>query len=148
RLEAGIKLVAILAIGQNRWMFMTRNLGATNVRAGAPRTVPALRLAMPDSVERCQRRHYYRMEAAALNLPEVQMWPLLHPRAVLVGEGANERGYQEGRGGRAPAGGGAGDSEAIMPEVGPKFTATPLNIGGGGVGLRVRPEDAHILDRH
>jgi hypothetical protein len=34
-----------------------------------------------------------------------------------------------------------------MPEVGPKFTATLLNIGGGGVGVRVRPEDVQTLTR-
>ena len=35
-----------------------------------------------------------------------------------------------------------------MPEVGPRFTATLLNIGGGGVGLRVRPQDAQALTRN
>jgi hypothetical protein len=35
-----------------------------------------------------------------------------------------------------------------MPEVGPKFTATLLNLGGGGLGLRVRPHDAPALGRH
>ena len=148
RLETGIALVAILAIGQNRWMFMTRNLGATSVRVGASRPIAAIRLVMPESVERCQRRNYYRMETAALQLPEVEMWPLLDPRSVLVAERANELSFQEDRDGQAPLVGLDPDNEAIMPEVGPKFTAMLLNIGGGGIGLRVSPEDAHVLDHH
>ena len=35
-----------------------------------------------------------------------------------------------------------------MPEVGPRFTATLVNIGGGGVGLRVSPDDAQNVARH
>jgi hypothetical protein len=148
RLEPGIDLVAILAIGQNRWMFMTRTLGTvapTAGRGGTGRAPAGLRLQMPESVERCQRRNYYRMETGELQMPEVDMWPLLDPASVLVAERANELAFQEDRDGR---GDGAADEEAVMPEVGPRFTATLLNIGGGGVGLRVRPEDAHVLGRH
>jgi hypothetical protein len=149
-LEPGVELVAMLAVGQNRWMFATKNLGLTQHRGRDHRTITALRLAMPKSVERCQRRNYYRMETAALNLPEVEVWPLLDPKSVIVAERANELQFEGDRGG-APDHGGAGpvaDAEGTMPEVGPKFTATLLNIGGGGVGLRVRPHDAQALARH
>ena len=42
----------------------------------------------------------------------------------------------------------AQSDESIMPEVGPKFAATLLNIGGGGLGMRVKPEDAATLAHH
>jgi hypothetical protein len=149
RLEPGIDLVAILAIGQNRWMFMTRNLGPAAPRAGAGRLPAAIRLSMPESVERCQRRNYYRMETAAIRLPEVEMWPLLDPQSVLPAERANELAFQEDRDGRPRAGGpAAGDNDMVMPEVGPKFTATLINIGGGGIGLRVRQQDAQVFGHH
>ena len=148
-LEPGIELVAILAIGQNRWMFSTTNLGVTSYQLNDHRTITVLRLVMPESVERCQRRNYYRMETASLNLPEVEIWPLLDPKSVLLAERASQLKFEadEGSAGQdADAETGALD-DATMPEVGPKFTATLLNIGGGGVGLRVAPQDAPALTR-
>ena len=108
-----------------------------------------MRLTMPTNVERCQRRNYFRMETGELTLPEVDIWPLLDPKSVLVAERANELKYQAIHDPTAsvvevaPA-----DDEAIMPEVGPKFSGMLLNIGGGGVGLRVNPGDAQSLTRH
>ncbi len=149
RVETGINLVAVLAVGQNRWMFMTSNLGPTEYRNDAGRTVTALRLRMPDSVERCQRRSHDRMETTSLILPEVDVWPLLDPKSVLPAERANELQFEDDRNG-IPVGDRrtAADDESLMPEVGPKFTTTLLNVGGGGVGLRVKQEDAPAMARH
>ncbi|MHC4590474.1 MAG: PilZ domain-containing protein [Planctomycetota bacterium] len=128
QLDPGIELVAILAVGQNRWMFSTSNLGLTQHGGRDHRAITAMRLAMPQHVERCQRRNYYRIETATLNLPEVEVWPLLDPKSVIVAERAVElQGNLERGGARGP---------------------TLLNIGGGGVGLRVRPQDAQALTRH
>lgn len=149
-LEPGIELVAILAIGQNRWMFPTTNLGLTSYQLNDHKTISVLRLVMPESVERCQRRNYYRLETAALILPEVEIWPLLDPKSVLLAERAAQLQFEadEGSAGQdADAEAGDFDDDATMPEVGPKFTATLLNIGGGGVGLRVAPQDAPALTR-
>jgi hypothetical protein len=143
-LQSGIELAAILALGQNRWMFTTRMLGLTQRGGRDHRTTTAMRLVMPKSVERCSRRNYYRMETTALNLPEVEVWPLLDPKSVIVAERANELQFEADRGGTAVP---AADPEATMPEVGPKFTATLLNLGGGGLGLRIRPQDAPALGR-
>jgi c-di-GMP-binding flagellar brake protein YcgR len=150
QLKPGIELVAIMAVGQNRWMFTTTNLGLTPHHGRDRRTITAMRLAMPQSVERCQRRNYYRMETARLSLPEVEIWPLLEPKSVVVAERAIELQLERARGEAGTAVGPepTGDAEATMPEVGPKFTATLLNIGGGGVGLRVRPADAQTLARY
>ena len=149
RVETGINLVAVLAVGQNRWMFMTANLGPTEYRNSNGRTVTALRLTMPESVERCQRRSHDRVETTSLTLPEVDLWPLLDPKSVLPAERANEFQFEDDRNGidtgdRCPP----TDDESLLPEVGPKFTTTLLNIGGGGVGLRVKPEDAPAMARH
>ena len=144
-LKPGVELIAILAVGQNRWMFTTTNLGLTDQKIDHHKTVIAVRLAMPKSVERCQRRNYYRMQTTGLNLPNVEVWPLLDPKSVLVAERANELDFQADQAGENPK---PADDESVMPEVGPKLTATLLNIGGGGVGLRVKPEDAQILGRH
>jgi hypothetical protein len=150
QLDNGVELVAMLDVGQNRWMFGTRILGLTEHGGRDGRRITAMRLVMPQSVERCQRRNYYRIETAALNLPEVEVWPLLDPKSVIVAERALELQLNMHRGGVDHPGDPkpGNDAEATMPEVGPKFTATLLNIGGGGVGLRVRPQDAQALARH
>ena len=149
RVETGINLVAVLAVGQNRWMFMTSHLGPTEYRNGTGRTVAALRLKMPESVERCQRRSHDRIATTSLILPRVDVWPLLDPKSVLPAERANELQFEDDRNGIPPGDRcNAFDDESLLPEVGPKFTTTLLNIGGGGVGLRVNPEDAPTMARH
>jgi len=149
RVETGINLMAVLAVGQNRWMFNTSHLGPTEFRNGNGRTMTALRLRLPESVERCQRRSHDRVETTSLILPEVDVWPLLVPKSVLPAERANELQFDDDRNGLATGGHVlVSDDESLMPEVGPKFTTTLLNIGGGGVGLRVKPEDAPSMARH
>lgn len=157
-LKPGVALVGILSIGQNRWVFRTVNMGETDHpishHHGGNRTMPALRLLMPDSVERCQRRSYYRVDtnAGSLNLPSVEVWPLLDPQSVVLAERAAEMRLHIAN--CIDAGDDDGTTPEhnalveIMPEVGPKFRATLLNIGGGGIGLLVEPEDAHLLGRH
>lgn len=149
RIGQGVELVAIIAIGQNRWMFTTTNLGFQDFRLNEHKSVPAMRLVLPSTVERCQRRNYYRVETAALRLPEVEIWPLLDPRSVVLAERANELKVQAEKVSAellAP-GEAVGDTE-VMPEVGPRFAAALVNIGGGGVGLNVSGEFAHNLARH
>lgn len=158
QIEVGTNLVAIIAIGQNRWMFRSTNLG--NVTHGnSARPVPALRIRLPETVERCQRRNFYRVETASVTLPVIEMWPLLDPKSVVLAERASELRAQE----RLVQG--AGESSAtnvrlpngkplvpqgdeIMPEVGPRFSATMLNVGGGGLGARVSAQESQHLLRH
>ena len=149
QIEPGIALVVVLSIGQNRWMFSTVNLSAFSYGLSDRKTSPALRLKMPESVQRCQRRNYYRVETASLNLPQADVWPLLDPKSVLVAERAYEIQFEIDMG-RVPGAGGQNpfDYEAVMPEVGPRFSATLLNLGGGGVGMRVNPQDAQVVARH
>jgi c-di-GMP-binding flagellar brake protein YcgR len=149
RIDAGIELVVVLSIGQNRWMFTTRHLGATTLGMSERKPVTAMRLAMPESVQRCQRRNYYRIETASLNLPQVEIWPLLDPKSVLVAERACAIQAEMASGGAAVGScDHALDEDMVMPEVGPKFTATLVNLGGGGVGLRVSERDSQTLLRH
>ena len=150
-LNQGVALVGILAVGQNRWMFNTTNLGLTDFRLNPYKTVPAVRLLMPDSVMRCQRRNYYRVETAALSLPQVEVWPLYDPKSVVLAERSNELQFEQDQQGNT--GEEASDvlklsEEEIMPEVGPRLAATLLNIGGGGVGLHVAPEHGQAIFRH
>lgn len=149
-IEQGIELLAVLAIGQNRWMFTTTNLGTDDMLGPDRRPVRALRLLMPESVQRCQRRNYYRVEVSPLSLPQAELWPLLDPRSVIPAERANEIQW-EIQTGQVPCPTEVTvpfDHDAIMPEVGPKIQATMLNIGGGGMGMRIGPEDASVLNRH
>jgi c-di-GMP-binding flagellar brake protein YcgR len=159
RLAPGLQLIAILAIGQNRWMFRTQVIASIAHQIDTRRDVQAVRVAMPTTVERCQRRNYYRVETAALRLPEVHVWPLLDPRSVLLAEHANELLAAElDRHGpdvpssqqppQQPSLLSFTDQDNTLPDVGPKFTTMLLNIGGGGMGLRVEPSAAHALGHH
>jgi hypothetical protein len=143
-LHAGTRLIGVIAIGQNRWMFHTRVIspGPGSGRACPVRT---LRLSMPTNVERCQRRNFFRISTAELSLPVVECWPLLDPGTVAPAELANRAHIQDLLdSGSAPR---STEESFILPEVGPKFTARLMNIGGGGAGLIINPSDAGAADR-
>src|SRR5690606_41020542 len=89
-LEAGAALVGVMSIGQNRWMFHTRVLDVQARPGAAGRGELVLRLAMPEKVERCQRRQHDRVSTIELRLPKVACWPLLDLASAVVAEKATE----------------------------------------------------------
>jgi hypothetical protein len=140
-LQSGVQLVAAFVIGQNRFTFDTSVLGS--VRSGGPRPMELVRLSTPSAIERCQRR-FDRFDLQGLKLPTVTLWPLLDPKTVIPAERANELAFEAVMRGDAPS----PEDSALMPQVGPPITATLMNIGGGGVGLRVGSAEAGVLGRH
>lgn len=149
QINPGTELIVVLSIGQNRWMFASRNEGATSAMAPDRRMTAGLRLTIPDEVQRCQRRNHYRVETATLSLPKADLWPLLDPKSVVVAERAYEIQHEIDTG-RVSDGstGGSFDYDSVMPEVGPKFSGVLLNLGGGGVGLRINPGESQSILRH
>lgn len=146
-LKEGVEVIAAMAIGQNRWMFRTRVLGALTLR-GPGAGIPALRLAMPESVERCMRRNFYRISTAELALPAVECWPLLSPASVVAAEVANRALILELlRAGDMRLAREDLDEPIVLPEVGPKFRGSMVNIGGGGVGLMIDRNEAALRER-
>jgi len=144
-LEEGVQLLGIIAIGQNRWMFRTSCLGSTAYRSHS-RDALGLRLQMPKTVERCQRRRDYRITTDTLELPEVSASPLLDPRSVVLPERMCQLQME-----RHISGDSTPESlleDHVMPDVGPTFAATLVNIGGGGVGLQVPSGEASGVGRH
>ncbi|MCC7390002.1 MAG: PilZ domain-containing protein [Phycisphaerales bacterium] len=135
----GTKLVGAMSVGQNRWMFQTEALG---VQPG-----DRLHLAMPETVERCPRRSYYRVTTAAVELPDVECWPLLDPASVVAAEVANEAYARDMLRHRRDPTLAQPQAEQVLPEVGPGFGAKLVNISGGGLGLIVSPQEASGLDR-
>jgi hypothetical protein len=142
-LPIGTELVGAIAIGQNRWMFRTKVIGAWQPKAPYPRTHRAVRLALPDHVERCLRRAT-RVDVASINLPKVETWPLLEPRSVLPAQRASEIAFRAALAGEKAT----APSDDLLPTVGPGFGATLVNLGGGGLGILVEPDDAAVLSRH
>ncbi|HYE60519.1 MAG TPA: flagellar brake domain-containing protein [Phycisphaerales bacterium] len=142
KFEEGTRLVGVMAVGQNRWMFHTRVVGAS-----APEfsRVQGLRIEAPETVERCARRDFLRISTAALCLPEVECWPLLDPTTVTPAEIANRAAILE-----MQQGGDVGlqtPDSILLPEVGPPFSARLMNIGGGGVGLMIGKNEAVAAER-
>ncbi len=146
-IQPGVTLIGVIVIGQNRWMFRTTCLGNLQVPAPSGRPIPALRLQMPTVVERCQRRNFYRVSTMGLNLPKVECFPLLDPLTAAIAEAANRIEIRDllsaAHTTRAPD---AARHTTVMPDVGPAFTAKMVNIGGGGAGLLIEPQDRQRLD--
>lgn len=139
-IDRNVDLIGVMAIGQNRWMFRTTTLAPTPKlsRTGV------MRIAMPTSVERVQRRQFYRVSTAELSLAKVECWPLLNPMSVGPAEAANRAAIEEAeRTGQTPE----NREPSVLPEVGLQFQAQLVNIGGGGVGLMVDPSEARSIDR-
>lgn len=138
-LAPGTRLIAAMTIGQNRWMFKTQ---VQQRPVGSPSFGLALR--MPDTVERCSRRSFYRVTTASVDLPPVEVWPLLDPTTVVAAEVANRAQINDLTHSRSAS---TSRIEApILPEVGPRFIGRLANLGGGGAGLLVEPEDASTLE--
>jgi c-di-GMP-binding flagellar brake protein YcgR len=138
-LNPDIEVVGIMAVGQNKWMFRSKTVGMTTTPGPRGMMMPALRLQMPDDVERCQRRQFLRVATAEVRLPEVECFPLLDPMSAIPAEIACRDAIQS----NSPF----SSAQTIMPEVGPKFTAKLVNIGGGGVGLLVPKSDTSGVNR-
>lgn len=156
KLRPHLPLIGVLTVGQNRWYFRTTTLGTTEFMLNDHRRLSAVRLRMPPSVERCQRRSHYRFGTSGLELPTIRMWPLLDPKSVILAERTNEVRIHAEQTGTVPAEE-AGEEAArtlslsldeVMPEVGPMFRATLMNIGGGGIGVMIEPSDAQSVHRH
>lgn len=141
-LAPGIRIVAVLAVGQNKWMFHTRTLPPVPGRPAR-----SVRLAMPDNVERCLRRNFFRISTAELSLPSVEAWALLDPTTVGAAEVANKTQILNLLSNPATAAPRVGEDPIILPEVGPKFHAKLMNIGGGGAGLILDRADTGAADR-
>jgi hypothetical protein len=144
-LPAGTALIGAMTIGQNRWMFRTKNLGKTKAPVNSYRVVTGLRLAMPSEVERCQRRNFYRVSTVGLTLPNVMCYPLLDPASAAVAEQANRVAIIDAiEGPRTPRL--VRDTDDLtMPLVGPGLAAHLMNIGGGGAGLLFDDADGASL---
>jgi len=147
----GTDIVAVISVGQNRWMFHSRLLGQKEGSSPWGGSPAGLRMAMPEKVERCHRRDFLRISTAELTLPTVECWPLLNPATVAAAEAANRgmiHDLESGRRVGAAALSSNLDSQSILlPEVGPTFNAHLLNIGGGGVGLVFEPSEVTAAER-
>lgn len=143
QIQDGTPLIGILAVGQNKWMFHTTVLGHTRVKTRNGE-VPALRVQMPEKVERCLRRNFDRISTAQVSMPDVECWRLMNPQSAVPFEVSNQVQINDliESGGTAEA---TDDPEAL-PEVGPKFRAVLSNVGGGGVGLIVDKEHRAYID--
>lgn len=146
-IPAGTKLTVALVVGQNRWMFASTVTGTTRIGSRSGPGLEALVLDMPMSVERCMRREFMRVSTASLNLPQVEVYPLLDPASVCAAEIASRdlirRLWEERSQGKA---GTYDQNEAVLPIVGPGFKAKLLNLGGGGAGLLVGKGERGSID--
>ena len=136
RFEPGTSIVVAMTIGQNRWMFKTHMIEQDH------RFPDAVKLSSPEKVERCSRRNFYRVATAYFNPAPVEVWPLIDPASVVSAEVANRAMIQQSINTNESVEIGDLDAPYVLPEVGPKFAATLVNVGGGGAGLLVDRDQA------
>ncbi len=143
-IAVGGTIVGSLSIGQNRWMFTTAVLAVT-VReiGGRPRAV--VELLMPDDVERCQRRSFYRISTASLSLPAVRCTSIADATDAVPLEVATRAAILNAAGTNSVQD--VQSLEARLLSGGPASEGVLLNIGGGGAGLRMPPSCGPMLDR-
>lgn len=144
----GVALVGAISTGPNRWLFDTACLGAGAPGGPTSRTAATVRLRMPEEVRRSRRAHR-RVGTDSLELPAVELWPLLDEISLRPIERALELAAAS-HGGEMAASleGRFWEREPLRPTLGEGFLATMLNLGGGGVGLRIDPAHAAALNRH
>lgn len=146
-IEDGLELIVVMSVGQNRWMFHSRKLGAADGPSPFGAGAPGIRLAMPTKVERCHRRDFLRISTVELRLPRVECWPLLDPMSVGPAELANRSLIQDLERSGRPFTITSDADTILLPEVGPPFEASLVNIGGGGVGLLFPKSEASAAER-
>jgi c-di-GMP-binding flagellar brake protein YcgR len=143
----GTALTVAIVVGQNRWMFTSAVMSTTRVPSRIGGGTTALILPMPDKVERCMRREFMRVSTASLNLPEVEVYPLIDPATVFTAEiaarGLAAEADAARRAGKPFTLEGAGQ---VLPAVGPHFKARMLNLGGGGAGILVPKTERSSVD--
>lgn len=144
-LSDGTPLLAIISVGQNRWMFHTRVVGRKRVDAGR-HDAAGLVLELPARVERCQRRTFDRISTATIELPLVECWPLLDPASAIAPEVANRVQVLDLLDGDLTGAAAPSHDPVALPSVGPMFRAELANIGGGGVGLRLTGEHTSAVE--
>ena len=146
-LSPGLHLIVVFSLGQNRWMFRTRTIGRLRWKINQAHSVPAIRLRAPDTVERCQRRQFYRVSTVGLMLPRADAAPLLDIPSAIPAEKAIQTRIDMLREGSV-AGFVGCEPPILLPEIGPGVSALLVNVGGGGAGLMVEGKSAGVFDHH
>ncbi|MEL6312019.1 MAG: hypothetical protein AAFQ17_06605 [Pseudomonadota bacterium] len=147
-LEVGTRLIGVMAVGQNRWMFHTTVQVLEPPQD--PRRPGTVVISMPDRVERCTRRWQQRISTAELNLPSARCWPLIDPSSVVTAEVESRTRLHELRDSGKVDDRSVEEALDQLPssglEVGVGFRAVVQNIGGGGLGLKVPREDRSAVE--
>ena len=147
-LETGASLVAIICIGQNRWMFRTTVLGKQATAISDRVQATCVRISMPETVERCQRRNFYRVSTVGLTLPQAQAYPLLNIASAAAAEDASRAEVISAQNPAIAGRIGPQPEPATPVDVGPPVSTLLVNLGGGGTGLMVSPEDRGTFEAH
>lgn len=142
-IEPGTRLVVVMSVGQNRWIFLS---GVTEAHPGPG---GSLTLAVPTRVERATRRSQQRVSTAKINLPEVRCWPIADPAGAIPAQAHNREqitALLQQPPGSSPVGDDLDTLGELAPDVGAGFRAQLNNIGGGGVGIIISSENSALVE--
>ena len=152
-LPEGVRLVATMSVGQNRWVFNTTSMGYANARGGPAGQTLGLLLTSPSHVERCSRREINRVSETSVRLPAVECWLLDDPASTIAAETANRAAILTRAHALAPRSDNHGHGDFLpldtlcLPRIGAHLRGRMQNLSGGGMGLLLGPQDAGAAQR-
>jgi hypothetical protein len=149
-LEPGTRLIGVMAVGQNRWMFHTEVKSTADSpdpqasRVAWSSRCPIASSGAPDVGSSGSR-------PSNSNWPNARCWPLIDPASAVAAEVASRThvlelidiGQDVDEGGDEVLDRAAGRPGSMSASG---FRATVQNIGGGGLGLKVPREDRSAVE--
>jgi hypothetical protein len=126
----GTMVEGVITDGSRRWSFISRVIDQVRQSLNGEQVVAGVRLSIPTRVQESQRRDYYRVSVAGIDLPPVKMSVLHDSDAVLAYQKYNRlihrlAGRTSGMKVVVPA----------LPATGEAMTATAIDVSGGGLCL-------------
>ncbi len=139
-LARGVPVIAVIGANARRWAFDAAIGNVETFQLNAELRVPALRLSPPKRVRPFQRRAYFRVSMIGADLEPATLWPLLDPDSADAALEANRILHKTGN--TIPT------VTAPLPELGPSFQASVIDLSGNGLAIQVRPHYKPLLSEH
>ncbi len=139
-LAQGMPVQGIVGRGPQRWVFQSVIENVELCSLNTEMRVPALRLGPPSKVSTSQRRAYFRVSMAGLDLPPATLSPLLDLDSAKPAQDANRQLHKTGD--MRPA------ASAPSPLISGGFRGHVLDLSGNGLSVNLDGELAESVTEH
>jgi c-di-GMP-binding flagellar brake protein YcgR len=139
-LAKGMPITGVIGAGSRRWAFDARIASVELSRLNARARIPVLRLSVPERVRPFQRRAFFRVSTAGLDLDPATLWPLLELTSARAPQEASRNLHKTGDRKAAAA--------APAPRLGPAFQGKLNDVSGNGLSVRLKSDSKRTVDKH